>query len=229
MPKRLTYPTFDEEKKLWQIGYQFVMGTDEVGRGSFAGPVVAAAVVFKKGSNLPTSLFGVNDSKLLAPAKREYLAREIKNTCLFWNIAVIQVGQINKFGIGKATDMAFRKAVKSIMYQVLSIKQNGKNTVPNTMFYVLSDAFYIKYIRGIGLKNQKAIIKGDQKSISIASASIIAKVYRDELMTKLSSKFPEYKFAIHKGYGTKEHRVALKKHGLSKIHRTSFLIQKYTS
>lgn len=190
------------ETKLWQKGFSLVCGIDEVGRGSFAGPVVVGAVIFKD-SKIPE---GINDSKLLKPLIREKLSEEIKKIS-YWAISEISVRFINKLGIAKATQMAFRKVVK-----ILS---------PD---YILIDAFYIKHLNR---KKQKAIVKGDQKCASIAAASIIAKVYRDKLMKKLSKKYPKYGFAKHKGYGTKRHQEAIKKHGLCKIHRKSFNLKKF--
>lgn len=204
----MTHPTFREEKKFWKKGYTVVIGTDEVGRGAFAGPVVAAAVALDNGA---LENLGINDSKLLTPKLREKLAKEIKKQSV-WVITEVGVSVINKVGIGKATTMAFRKAITSITDRVSSIKG----------CYVLVDGFHVKYIKGIGSKKQKAIIKGDQKSITIAAASIIAKVYRDRLMKHLHKLYPMYGFAKHKGYGTREHQAAIKKHGLSKIHRKSF-------
>lgn len=199
-------PTFKEEKALWKKGYKYVVGIDEVGRGAFAGPVVAGAVVFPRNFN---SLNGINDSKLLKPRLREFLSKIIKKEAHCFAIAEIPVRTVNKYGVGKATQMAFRKAIK-----LLRIKPD----------YLLIDAFYIKHVNR---KNQKAIKKGDQKSVSIAAASIIAKVHRDKIMKKLSAKYPQYKFAKNKGYGTKEHQKALKKFGLSKIHRTSFNLSRF--
>ncbi len=226
--KLLPKPDFEEEKKLWEKGFDYVIGIDEVGRGAFAGPLVAGAVLFKK--NISTKLLkGVNDSKLLKPRERERLTKIISKHCLYSQIVSIPVSVINKVGIGKANQMAFRKAVKSIMYKVSSIKykdnQRNKNTkylIHNTKYFVLVDGFRVKYITEIGLKNQKAIIKGDQKSISIASASIIAKVHRDNLMKNLSKKYSLYNFEKNKGYGTKFHQNAIKKHGICSMHRKNF-------
>ena len=223
-------PDFQEESKLWELGYKYVIGVDEVGRGSFAGPVSAAAVVFECETRELTGL-GINDSKLLKPLQRRRLSKLIKGSCTSYTVATIGVSTINRVGIGKATEAAFRKAISSIMYQVESSKYEEKNTkyiLPNTKYFILVDGFHIKYIRKIGLKNQKAIVKGDRKSISIAAASIIAKVHRDSLMKKLSRKYPQYGFGKHKGYGTKAHQAAIKKHGLSKLHRTSFNLSKFT-
>ncbi len=199
-------PTLDIEKSFWNKGYSYVCGLDEVGRGSFAGPVVVGAVIFPKNSQIPQ---GIADSKLLKPRQREKLATQIKECSICWSIGEISVSSINKVGIGKATQMAFRKAVKT-----LSIKAD----------FVLIDAFYIKHLNR---KRQKAVKMGDTICASISAASIIAKVYRDKLMKKLSKKYPKYGFAKHKGYGTKFHQEAIKKYGLTRIHRRSFNLQKF--
>lgn len=211
-------PDFEEEKKLWKKDFKYVIGVDEVGRGAFAGPVTVAAVVFKSESVEINSL-GINDSKLLKPIKRQNLSKPIKNLCMTYSIVTISVSTINKVGIGKATNTAFRKSIDEIISKLKAKEEK---------VYLLADGFHIKHIKKIGLKNQKAIIKGDRKSISIAAASIIAKVHRDDLMRKLSMKYPEYGFDKHKGYGTKAHQEAIKKHGLSKVHRKSFNLFKFT-
>ncbi|MEK7573810.1 MAG: ribonuclease HII [Patescibacteria group bacterium] len=211
-------PNFDEENNLWDREVEFVIGVDEVGRGCFAGPVTAGAVVFKKNSLFRTGLLSkINDSKLLTPKIRKVLAKEIKREVMFYSISTVGVSTINRFGIGKATQIAIRKSVGNILRQ---INLNAK-------VFVLADGYHIKYIKAVGLKHQKGIIKGDRKSISIAAASIIAKVYRDDLMRKLNKKYPQYGFYRNKGYGTKFHQSAIKTHGLSDIHRTSFNLQKF--
>lgn len=181
-------------------------GVDEVGRGCFAGPVVVGAVIFPKDCQI---IEGVADSKLLKPNQRKSLSSTVKDQALAWAVAEVSVSVINKVGIGKATQMAFRKVVKLITPQ------------PN---FVLIDAFYIKHFNR---KKQLAIVKGDQKCFSIAAASILAKVYRDKLMRKLHRKYPQYGFTKHKGYGTKDHQVAIAKYGLSKIHRQSFNLSRF--
>lgn len=198
--------TFDIESQLWNSGKSLICGIDEVGRGCFAGPLVVGAVIFSKNSSL---IEGVADSKLLTPSKREQLAIRIKNEALCWAIAEVSVPIINKEGIGRATQIAFRKVVKNL------------NKNPD---FVLIDAFYIKQYRR---DKQRAIKDGDKLCASIAAASIIAKVHRDALMGKLHKKYPQYGFSKHKGYGTKLHQEALKKHGLSRIHRKSFDLQKF--
>lgn len=199
-------PTFDEEQHLWNTGYRYIAGIDEVGRGCFAGPVVSAAVILPP--KFPQNV-GVKDSKLLTAGNREVLATIIKQHAIAYAIAEVGVSMINKHGIGKATQMSFRKTIR-----LLPIKPD----------FILIDAFYI---RRINRQNQKAIIHGDNKSISIAAASIIAKVYRDELMGKFHQRYPKYEFAANKGYGTKRHQDAIRLYGLSKLHRTSFNLTKF--
>ena len=167
-------PSFDEEKILWDLGFDYVLGIDEVGRGAFAGPIFAASVVFPK--NLKASFLDeVNDSKLLKPRKREELSEKIKETALSFSVSSVEINLIDKHGIGYANKMAFRKVIADTI-----LKLNGGK------YFVLVDGFHVKFVRKIGLKNQKAIVKGDQKSISIAAASILAKVERDKLMRRLS-------------------------------------------
>lgn len=199
-------PTLNVERKLWQEGYRLVCGIDEVGRGAFAGPVVVGAVIFPQDVVLPE---GIADSKLLTAQKREWLESRIKSQARAWAISEIGVSVINKVGIGKATQMAFRKVLKKISPQV---------------DFVIIDAFYVNHFNR---KKQKAIIHGDRLCASISAASIIAKVYRDKLMVNLDKKYPQYNFKKHKGYGTLEHREAIKKHGLSQTHRRSFNLIKF--
>ena len=209
-------PSFDEEKILWDLGFDYVLGIDEVGRGAFAGPIFAASVVFPK--NLKASFLDeVNDSKLLKPRKREELSEKIKEAALSFSIAGIEINLINKYGIGYANKMAFREVIADTI-----LKLKGKH-------FVLVDGFHVKFVRGIGLKNQKAIVKGDQKSISIAAASILAKVERDKLMRKLGRVYPDYGFGRNKGYGTRKHQEAIREFGFTKIHRKSFNLSRFNN
>jgi ribonuclease HII len=202
----MIWPTLDEEKKLWERGYKLVCGVDEVGRGCFAGPVVAGAVIFP--INCPL-IKGVADSKLLKPKQREELTLAIKYLASSWSVGEIGVGDINEVGIGKATQLAFVQAIKNL------------ELPPD---FILIDAFLIKeYPEHI----QNPLKNGDKMCASISAASIVAKVYRDALMVKLADEYPEYGFANHKGYGTREHQAAIKKHGLTKIHRKSFNLAKF--
>ena len=199
-------PTLKIEKKLWNSGYSLVCGIDEVGRGCFAGPVCVGAVIFPKDFIL---IEGLADSKLVKPRQRERLAKQIKECAISWSVAEIGVSTINKLGIGKATQMAFRKAVRGL---------------DKKADFVLIDAFYIKHLNR---KRQKAVKDGDTICASISAASIIAKVHRDKIMKKIAQKYPQYGFAKHKGYGTKSHQANIKKYGLSRIHRKSFNLAKF--
>jgi len=215
--KQLTHPTFEIEKELWNLGFSHVIGIDEVGRGAFAGPIVASAVIFDPKTKF-SQLFldKVNDSKLLKHREREKLEKEIKFLTNKWSIGEIDVAFINKHGIGKANIAAFRKVVKNLQ----------KFLIHNSSFFILIDGFHGKYLPG-GMKKQKAIVKGDQKTITIAAASILAKVHRDKIMRAYARKFGQYGFGVNKGYGTKLHQKALFDHGLTPIHRTSFGLSKF--
>ena len=232
-------PDFEFEKKLHKQGYKLIGGVDEVGRGCFAGPVAAGCVVFGKNTIYdvqgPSLHVGrkilINDSKKLSSKQRELADKWIRENALAFGIGTASVTQINKLGIKKATEIAFRKAIVSANnclqttdYRLLSDKKAVVRR-PLAVDYLLIDAFYIPYVKGLRRKNQKAIIKGDTKSISIAAASIIAKVYRDKLMTSLNkkSKYKKYNWAKNKGYGTKEHREIIRKHGISRLHRKQFV------
>lgn len=235
-------PNLTFEKKLWDKGYSLVAGLDEVGRGAFAGPVVASAVVFPSINNLQFAISNedikIDDSKKLTDRQRRITATWIMENCLTWGIGEVSVAEINRLGMGKATASAFRRSVANTNIRgYLRIE------------YLLVDAYFIPYIRGlpvgarsraISIKDnnnrtkmktgltQKAIVNGDEKSLSIAAASIIAKVYRDDLMIKKSKnqKHQAYKWEKNKGYGTKKHREAIRKFGATRFHRKQF-VQSY--
>ena len=189
---------FENEKKL--EGYKMVAGVDEAGRGPLAGPVFAASVI------LPDDCIidGINDSKKLSEKKRELLFDEITRKAISYSIASIDEKVIDEVNILNATHMAMNKAVDE-----MKIKPD----------FVLID--------GNSIKNMtipcQTIVKGDSKSISIAAASILAKVSRDRFICAIADKYPEYEFKKHKGYGTKLHTDALKKYGPCEIHRKTFL------
>ncbi len=204
---KIPFPTFIEEQHFWDIGKKYIAGVDEVGRGAFAGPVVTAAVILP--TTFPQTL-GIHDSKLLKVEQRETLATIIKEKAIAYSINEVCVECINKEGIGKATQKSFVNSIVNLIVK------------PDFIFV---DAFYIEHM---DKSIQKPIIKGDQLSLSIAAASIIAKVYRDALMEKLGNDHPQYDFGTHKGYGTASHRAAIKAFGLTPLHRTSFSLQKYT-
>jgi len=187
------------ERECYKMGYKLVAGVDEVGRGPLAGPVVAAAVILEEGVLIP----GVNDSKKLSEEKREYLCDEIKAKALCCSIGMVDEKAIDEVNILNATYLAMKKALEGLTYK------------PE---YILLDAVTLKDID----IPQKGIIKGDSLSLSIAAASIIAKVYRDRLMTGYDEIYPNFSFGKHKGYGTSEHIECIKKYGLLPIHRRSF-------
>lgn len=191
-------PNKKEETKLYKKGFKYIAGVDEAGRGALAGPIVGAAVIFRKGIKIK----GLNDSKKLTPQKREKLCSIIKKRILVWSVAQIKNKEIDKNGIHKANHSVLEKAVKK-----LKIKPQ----------FLLIDAYKIK-----SKIPSHSIIKGDEKVFSIAAASILAKVTRDRIMEKQDGKLPKYKFIKHKGYGTKEHLKAIKKHGACPLHRKSF-------
>jgi ribonuclease HII len=212
-------PHLNYEKKLWQKGY-LVIGVDEVGRGALAGPVMAAACLFSKGRNFikesSSQKIKIADSKKLTPKQRIVAYQWIKKNCLACSLSKIGVDAINKTGIAKASVSAMRQAIKQLRIKVAKKLNNNK-------LFVLSDYFYIPHLKNIGINHQKPIVHGDEISFSIASASIIAKVERDRLMVKLAKQYPFYRWEKNKGYGTLKHRGVIKKHGVTKHHRSLFV------
>lgn len=195
-------------KKLWRFeeeacaeGYKLVIGTDEVGRGPLAGPVVAAAVVLKPG----TELFGINDSKKLSEKKREALAEEIRVKALAYQIAEVSALEIDRINILHAAELAMKNAIDALPI--------GD--------FVLVDGTNRLNIN----KPYRNLIGGDALSISIAAASILAKVYRDHLMVEYDHLYPAYGFAQNKGYGTADHYAALCTYGPCPLHRCSFRLK----
>jgi len=221
-------PNFSFEKKLWKKSFKFVAGLDEVGRGSFAGPIVVGCVVFKSDTTIPENI-DIDDSKKLTSKKRQAAKEWITKNAFACGIGEVSAGIIDKIGISKAAQMAFRRAI-----------ENANSRMNRRVDYLLIDAFFIPYVGGLPMRRkaarknlklkderarQLAIAKGDQKSISIAAASIIAKVYRDNVMKSLGEKprCKRYGWDKNKGYGTKEHGTAIRKFGVSKYHRKQFV------
>ncbi|MGF7431736.1 ribonuclease HII [Thermoanaerobacterium thermosaccharolyticum] len=188
------------ERELYKLNYKAIGGVDEVGRGPLAGPVVAGCVVLPKDVFIPD----VNDSKKLGEEKRELLSEVIKKSAIAYGIGIIDNEYIDSVNILNSTYEAMRIAISKIDVEIDCL---------------LIDAVKIPNINIM----QKPIIKGDMKSISIAAASIIAKVERDNLMKKYDELYPQYGFKKNKGYGTKEHIEAIKKYGPCPIHRKTFL------
>lgn len=197
-----------ERDRLYQLGayerqyaeYAYVCGVDEAGRGPLAGPVAAGAVILPKNCEI----LYINDSKQLSAKKREELYDDIVHKALAWGVGMVSPQRIDEINILQATYEAMREAINN-----LAIK-------PDIM---LNDAVIIPDIQ----IKQVPIIKGDAKSITIAAASILAKVTRDRLMIEYDNQFPGYGFGVHKGYGTKAHIEALKRLGPSEIHRKTFI------
>ena len=188
------------EQKQWDAGITRVAGVDEVGMGPLAGPVVAAAVIFSPGISIP----GVNDSKRLSPRQREKLAGIISQEAVAVGIGEASVGEIDRLNIYHAGLLAMWRAVRALSPEPEVLFIDGRNILDLKI-------------------PQRAFPQGDRDHFSIASASIVAKVYRDQLMRNLGHVYPKYGLAQHKGYGTREHIEAIEKHGLTPVHRVSFL------
>lgn len=203
-------PSFSRELELKALGYARIAGADEAGRGPLAGPVVAGAVMLP--DDFDESQYArLNDSKQLSHAVREDLFTRITST-LEWGVGVVSAPVIDEINIRQASWRAMQLAVQDLQ------TRSRAAGVLAPIEYVLIDG--LPY--GEGPWPYEAIIKGDTKSFSIAAASIIAKVWRDRLMTELDIEYSGYGFAIHKGYGTKAHLAALEKLGPCTIHRRSF-------
>lgn len=185
-------------------GFNIVCGIDEAGRGPLAGPVCAAAVILPDGCIID----GVNDSKKLTEKKREQLFEVIKETAVAYSIATADEKEIDEINILQATYLAMNRAFNGLKIKPDMALVDG-NRDPN-----------------LGIPT-RTIVKGDANSMSIAAASILAKVTRDRFMLEMDKKYPEYQFAKHKGYGTKLHYEVLDKYGASEIHRMSFLRKYY--
>lgn len=177
---------------------EIIAGMDEAGRGAWAGPVVAAAVILPKGVKLE----GVNDSKMLTPVARERLFKAITKKCDY-GVGLASHREVDKFGLLHATFLAYERAIKQL------------KTRPDHLLIDGRDKFSFEM-------PHTSIIGGDKKIRAISAASIVAKVSRDKLMTEYESKYPQYGFAAHKGYGTKRHQRALAAHGASGLHRQSY-------
>ena len=188
------------ERQAHADGFRFVAGVDEVGRGCLAGPVVAGVCILDPAKPLPK---GLDDSKKLTPERREDIAAELKETCLAYATGQIEADEIDRINILEATKKAMLLAVGTLSPQA---------------DFLLIDAIQLKR----SPLPQKAIIKGDSISASIAAASILAKTYRDDLMRAYDLEYPQYGFAGHKGYGAASHFEAIRTHGPCVLHRKSF-------
>jgi ribonuclease HII len=187
------------ERSLYQQGVEYIAGIDEAGRGCLAGPVVAAAVILPH----EWTVWEVNDSKQLTESKREELFSRIQEQAVSWGVGIIPGTVIDQVNILQATYRAMEQAIAAL------------DTTPQ---YLLLDAVTLENVQ----IPQRGIPKGDSLSISIAAASIVAKVTRDRLMIEYDKQYPDYGFARHKGYGTKQHLQAIVTHGPCPIHRKTF-------
>lgn len=194
-------PDYEFEKAAVNSGFSFICGVDEAGRGPLAGPVCAAAVILPEGAVIE----GLDDSKKLTEKKREGLYDIIKQTAVAYSVAYGTLEEIETVNILEATYLAMNRAIAG-----LSVKPD----------FALIDGNRVP--RGIKIPCE-TVVKGDSKSMSVAAASVLAKVTRDRLMLEYDKKYPEYNFKKHKGYGTKEHTELIKQYGPCEIHRLSFL------
>ncbi len=195
----MRFPNRQTEIKLRQRGYHHIAGLDEAGKGAWAGPVVAGAVIL----NPVKKIYGLRDSKLLTALARERLYEKIINSALAWSVGMAGNDVIDSIGLTAANLAAMADALKNLKFP------------PD---YLLIDAVKVNY-RNLPYQ---AIIDGDYKITSIAAASIVAKVTRDRLLCRFHEEFPQYGFDEHKGYGTKKHQTMLGRHGICRLHRQSF-------
>jgi ribonuclease HII len=187
------------ERALWAQGLGLIAGVDEAGRGPLAGPVVAAAVIFPK----ECIIQGVDDSKKLSEGKREGLFPLILQQAIGYGVGIIDHHTIDRINILQATHLAMRKALENLAVKPDYVLVDGNSFKDETLCF-------------------QNVIGGDAKSHTIAAASIVAKVTRDRLMCELDAIYPQYGFARHKGYGTRQHLEAIRMHGLCEIHRKTF-------
>jgi len=198
------YPTLIFEKQIAENGCALIAGLDEAGRGALAGPLCAAAVILPvEQDGLAESLLGVRDSKQMSAIQRELGAEEIRKIALDWSVAWVEATEIDAIGMGKAGRLVFERAIERL------------KTKPG---HLLLDYFKLPAVK----LPQTSLVKGDQRSLSIACASVLAKTARDALMLSLPDPEDRYGFAQNKGYGTEEHVRAIELYGLSPHHRRSF-------
>jgi ribonuclease HII len=197
------YPTLRFEQALWQAGYLRIAGIDEAGRGAWAGPVCAAALILPPNPSLTLTLSKVRDSKLMTPLARQVWAPRIQAVALAWGVGFASAQEIDMLGILPSTRLAALRALEHLQADTL-----------------LTDFLIFPNIE----LPQTALIKGDRLSLSVAAASVLAKTARDARMRELDAIYPAYGFARHKGYGTRLHQEAIRRAGLCEIHRKSFNI-----
>jgi len=199
--KRASLPTLKIEEEIRNGGFKFICGIDEAGRGALAGPLVAAAVILPR-----RKMRGINDSKKLSKAQRNRIFEKISRKAISWGVGLTNIDEINLYGIQTATYLAYHRAIKSL------------KTKPD---FLMIDHYRLP---GTSLP-QVSLTHGDQRSLSIAAASIVAKETRDRLMEKMGrqKEFKKYGFTRNFGYGTKFHQVKIRETGVSRIHRLKFV------
>ena len=205
-------PTWDNEIELCAAGNRLIAGVDEAGRGAWAGPLVAAAVVLPspsepggiyRAAEVAEALSALRDSKMLSAARREELMGVVRAVAVSVGVGIVSPGLLDVIGVGPGNRLAMKRAVRD-----LGVRPD----------YLVIDAFKLP---GMPLP-QRPIIKGDAKCVSIAAASVVAKVMRDHMMQELDAEYPAYRFARHKGYGTRAHAEAILREGVSPVHRRCF-------
>ncbi len=209
---KLEFPKFPDltfELELWQAGFQLVAGVDEAGRGALAGPVAAAVILLPVDPDLCRKLSGVRDSKMMSPPARQKWAKQVKETALDYGIGFASTHEIDAIGILPATHLAVQRALAQL------------HLLPE---HLLTDYLSLEQVS----IPQTPLVKGDARCLSIASASVLAKTSRDEVMRQMDDEYPGYGFRQHKGYGTQAHRLVLQEHGPSALHRLSFRFKTVT-
>lgn len=196
-------PDLRLEKRLWRSGLENIAGMDEAGRGALAGPVTVGAVILPNVPRLSSTLSGVRDSKQMTPGQRARWAAALREIARAWSLGWASADEIDSLGISAATRLASERALAALTF------------VPD---FLLTD-FRLNPDTDLPLTS---LVKGDQKSLSIASASVLAKTARDAVMVELEEQYPGYGLARHKGYGTAFHREAIERLGHSPIHRKTF-------
>ena len=196
-------PDLSLEKRFWKSGLLLLAGMDEAGRGALAGPVAVGAVILPNDPHLARTLRGVHDSKQMTPLARDRAAARIKEIARAWSLGFAEADEIDSLGISAATRLAAERALAALTicpeHLLTDFRLNPDTDIPLT-----------------------SLVKGDQKSLTISCASVLAKTARDAIMCGLDAQFPDYGLAKHKGYGTMSHRMAIERLGHSPIHRRTF-------
>lgn len=196
-------PSLDFEQVLWEAGYQTIAGIDEAGRGALAGPVAAGAVILPCQVNLLDTLHGVRDSKLMTPRARQAWRELICQIAVGWSVGFATPEEVDTLGILPATHLAVCRALEKL---------------EPSLDYLLTDYLILPELE----LPQTGLVKGDRLALSVAAASVLAKTTRDRLMIEAGNDYPAYGFEYHKGYGTRQHRLALARWGSTPLHRQSF-------